>query len=144
MQDMSMDPFDQPQDRILWFLTAAGITGQDLSQTYGANQPAWFYHKQEVEGQVWEVELLPTRKGIYAEALENQREHENRLLFIQQETLAALMQTDTKNALPVLNIITEYLGEHVSLQVEISLDDSEWEHVGEDSDSEWDRLSERE
>ena len=141
LYDMAIDPFEEPQARILWVLKKAGVTTADLSRCYFSKQPAWFYLKQEVEGQVWEVELLPSRKKIYADALEVQREHENRLVFIHQETLAGLMQVDTQNALPVLSIITDYLAGDVSLKIQISLDDSEWDELSTDGDveSDWDR-----
>ena len=129
LYDMLMNYSDRPDPHILWVLRQAGITEDELSQSYLSNQPAWFYLRREIGGRVWEIELLPTRKKIYADALREQREHENRLLFIQQETRKILVQVDMQNAMPVLDIILDYLDGDVSLEMEISLEESVWDEV---------------
>ena len=132
-----MDPFERPDPRILWVLQKAGTTVEDLSKCYLSGQPAFFFLDTQVEGQRWEVELISTRKQIYADALIRMKEIENCTLYLQEELLVHLRQADGKNALPVFELVAEYVGGDIKFsQMDISWDDPEWETLEEED---WDQ-----
>lgn len=132
LQDVGRDSSRRVNPAIYAFLLGAKVTPNDLSHCWPGRQPSWFYLRKEVKGILYEVNLCPTRKLLYAEALS---EH----AFVEAEVRKVLQQADESNAVQVLSLVCEYLGGDVVVSApQISFDDKDWDDLrSADDEEEW-------